>query len=316
MKIHYILYTLLFVASTVCAQKATKSKKDKRGEFAVVPYFNYNKTVGAGLGLVPMYTFRLKKDDTLSPKSNVGLVAVYNTNGGYAALTYGSLYISQDRWRINYALGLNSKKFQTFVSTPGEEGMFLDYNTLGNFLSFDVKRKAIEKIFIGMGYSYFTYDTKVPAAMIDSLTKLSILSLDAYRDNRDNVYYPRKGSLFTLKYNIIPTFLGNDNSSSTIILNYNIYRSTKGDRDIIAVRLHTKSGLGDIQFQQQPVIGGKDLRGYTSGKYRGNGVMDLQAEYRWNFPNPYYLSLVGFGGIATLYGSTTPDFDWKLYPSI
>ncbi len=311
-----VLLLLLFFSTAVEAKKDKATKKDKNHEFAVVPYFNYSTTVGFGLGIVPMYSFHMHKEDSISPKSNIGLVGVYNTSGGYAALTYGSLFFSEDKWRIRYALGLNSKEFQTFISTPGGEGQFFDYNTLGNFLSFDIKRRAFEKIFFGAGFSYFSYDTKVSAVDLDSTTNLSILSLDAYRDHRSNVYYPRSGSLFSLKYNLIPTFLGNETSSSALIFNYNIYKSIAGERDVFAVRLHTKSGLGDIQFQQQAVIGGTDLRGYTNGKYRGDGVMDIQAEYRWNFPNPYYLSVVGFGGFGTLYGSQNQDFDWKLYPSI
>ncbi len=311
-----LFFFLLFFSTVLLAQTDSSSVHHKKVEITAVPYFNYNTTVGAGFGLVPMASFRIKKSDTISPRSNVGIVGVYRTNGAFALLTYGSLYFSEDQWRLSYAVGLNDKKFQTFVSNPIGDGMFVDYNTLGNFVYFDLKRRTYQSLFLGGGYSWFKYQTDVPNLGLDSTTTLSILSLDAFSDNRNSVYYPTEGSLFTLKYNIIPEFLGNANTSSTIMFNYNLYRSMVHDRDVFAARLHAKAGLGEIQFQQQPVIGGTDLRGYTNGKYRGDGVLDIQAEYRWNFDNPYYLSLVGFGGFATLYGSAQPDFDWKIYPNI
>ncbi|SHL60719.1 hypothetical protein SAMN05444266_104147 [Chitinophaga jiangningensis] len=43
-------------------------------------------------------------------------------------------------------------------------------------------------------------------------------------------------------------------------------------------------------------IGGKDIRGYTNGKYRGNQVYAAQAEYRWNFYKRW--GAVGFFGVA------------------
>lgn len=69
--------------------------------------------------------------------------------------------------------------------------------------------------------------------------------------------------------------------------------------------------MGDVLFQQQLTIGGKDLRGYSSGKYRSDGVVDLQAEYRYNSFDR--VGFVGFAGIATLCGSNIDDYNWKAY---
>ncbi len=59
-------------------------------------------------------------------------------------------------------------------------------------------------------------------------------------------------------------------------------------------------------------LGGRDIRGYSEGKYRGDGLMAVHGEYRYNFKNK--LGLVAFFGLGAIYGSDTESFDWKTYP--
>jgi hypothetical protein len=59
---------------------------------------------------------------------------------------------------------------------------------------------------------------------------------------------------------------------------------------------------------------GTDLRGYTQGKYRGEGLFDFQGEYRYNISEKFGSG--GFGGLATIYGSDNEEFNGLLLPSI
>ncbi len=86
------------------------------------------------------------------------------------------------------------------------------------------------------------------------------------------------------------------------------------NNNILAFRGHAKFGLGALNFERQVVIGGKDIRGYSDGKYRGDGIFALQGEYRLNFNN--HMGIVGFLGAATIFGSTNEEFNGKLYPGI
>ena len=107
--------------------------------------------------------------------------------------------------------------------------------------------------------------------------------------------------------------IGNDLVANKIKPEYNQYFPTRAGKDVIAARFSGSFGLGEIPFEQQVTIGGKDIRGYSEGKYRGDGLVALQGEYRYNF-NPR-MGLVGFAGLATIYGSETTDFDWRIYPA-
>lgn len=85
----------------------------------------------------------------------------------------------------------------------------------------------------------------------------------------------------------------------------------RAGKDVLALRFAGKFGLGSIAFEQQVTLGGRDIRGYSEGKYRGDGLVAAQGEYRYNFKNK--LGMVGFFGLGTIYGSDTESFDWKTY---
>ncbi|WP_221269250.1 BamA/TamA family outer membrane protein [Mucilaginibacter sp. X5P1] len=131
-------------------------------------------------------------------------------------------------------------------------------------------------------------------------------------DTRNAVYYPTTGEKINLSLTSYPAWFGNAAAANSISLEYDKYIPTRANNDVIAARFLGKFGLGNIAFEQQVTLGGRDIRGYSEGKYRGDGLMDVQGEYRFNFNKR--MGLVGFAGLATIYGSDTPSFNWKLYP--
>jgi len=286
------------------------------GEFKIVPYLNYSRTIGFGFGLIPMYSFNTSKTDHISPKSVIGLSGIYTTNKSYAVGLFGNMFFKEDKWRLQYGLGFADYNFQTYYAPIVGEGFFYDYTTKIKFGTVNVKREVGKNLYLGLGYAYEHLITKFDIAEPNDTTVINQLQFIGLHDSRDNVNYPKDGMLLMVKFNYMPTWMSNVDNTQIIIVNLNKYIAVHGNRDVVALRFHTKSGLKNVNFQQQPVLGGVDLRGYSSGKYRGDGVLDLQGEYRWNFPNKLNLSVVGFAGIGTLYGSENETFDWKLYPSI
>ena len=131
-------------------------------------------------------------------------------------------------------------------------------------------------------------------------------------DTRNAVYYPTKGDKIRLRWITYPEWFGNDVNANKILTEYNKYFPMRSGTDVLAARFSGKFGLGNIAFEQQVTIGGEDIRGYSEGKYRGDGLIALQSEYRYNFNKK--MGLVGFAGIATIYGADTADFNWNLYP--
>ena len=113
---------------------------------------------------------------------------------------------------------------------------------------------------------------------------------------------------------MVPEALGNEDPNARLEFETNVYRSVN-ESDVIAARLYGGAGLGDLTFNQQFVVGGRqDLRGYTQGEYRGEQMVALQGEYRWNFHDRF--GAVGFGGLASVFGSLNEEDDGTILPAI
>jgi hypothetical protein len=319
-------YLLLIVLTVTCLinsysqQKETDSikqadtLKQKNLEFAVMPYLGYNRNLEVLIGAIPMFNYRLNKKDTISSKSLSGMAAVYTTNGSYFISIFNKWYYKEDTWRAKLFF-LTGDYNSQFYMTDMELSGFYNYGTKATALSVEVQRKIINHLYGGITYTFAHYKTEFQDNIQpEDITQTNAIELNGLYDSRNSVYYPTTGMKSLLRYISYPTWFGNDVKAQKILSEYNTYFPMKNGKDVIAARFSGQFGLGNIAFQQQVTIGGKDIRGYSEGKYRGDGLIALQGEYRYNFGKK--MGLVGFAGIATIYGSETENFDWKAYPGV
>ena len=312
-----ILLFCLYCSSLFSQTKAkdstqTAHKPVKNIDFNVMPYLNYNRTLEFMFGAIPMMMYKIDKTDSISPKSLSGISAVYTTNKSYFISAFNKLYFNEDKWRaqVFFMIGdHNSQFYMDDIDAPD----FYDFGTKTTIVGVTLQRKIIKYLYAGFGYSYSHYDTTYQDNIQpSSVTHTNGLQLLTLYDTRDAVYYPTKGDKIRLRWINYPEWFGNEVEANKILSEYDKYFPMRDGTDVIAARFSGKFGLGNIAFEQQVTIGGEDIRGYSEGKYRGDGLMALQCEYRYNFNKK--MGLVGFAGVATIYGSATPDFDWKLYP--
>ncbi|QLE02404.1 BamA/TamA family outer membrane protein [Galbibacter sp. BG1] len=310
----FLLFTQFLQSQTVQKDSVdTKSVEDKRFDLTIMPFLSYNRNLEFMFGAIPMAMYRLQKNDTISPKSISGLSAVYTTNSSYFISVFNRFFFNEDRWRAKMFFITGDYNSQFFMQdeevTPG----FYDYGTKATVFSIGFQRRIIEDLYGGLTYTYAHYDTVYEDdVQPPSIVETNAIELNTLYDSRDNVYYPKKGEKVSLRYIAFPEWFGNEFTANKILTEYNKYIGMKNGRDVLAARFSGKFGLGDIAFQQQVTIGGKDIRGYSQGEFRGDGLMALQGEYRYNFAKK--MGLVGFAGLATIYGSDTEDFNWGLYP--
>lgn len=296
--------------------KSTDSTKIKPPvkniDFNVMPYLNYNRTLDFMFGAIPMMMFKLNKADTISPKSLSGISAVYTTNKSYFIASFNKWYFNEDKWRVQFFVATGNQNAQFFVDDIDVPD-FYNYGTKTTMVNFSLQRKIVKSLYTGLGYAYAHYNTKYEDDVEpSSITHTNGLQLITLYDTRDAVYYPTKGKKIKLRWLNYPEWFGNDINANKILTEYNQYFPMRNGTDVLAARFSGKFGLGNIAFEQQVTIGNEDIRGYSEGKYRGDGLMDIQAEYRYNFNKR--MGLVGFAGVATIYGSDTKSFDWVLYP--
>jgi outer membrane protein assembly factor BamA len=257
--------------------------------------------------------YKVNKKDTISPASITGLFGMYTTNETWFTLGFQQLYLKEDRWRITLAAGLGSINFQTYAGSPFNR--YVKYNTGASFIYTQAQVRVIKDLYVGLAYIYTEFETEFGEGNISTPKKYlnGIGPVIAY-DKRDDVYYPRKGALSDASWTSYPAFMGNDSVSNRIELDHNQYFPARRNKDVVAARIYGGFGIGNVPFEQQFVVGGEDIRGYSEGKYRGDQVVALQGEYRWNFTNRW--SLVGFAGIATVYGTLGGENDGAFLPGL
>lgn len=316
----YILpFMLLLTLAPVLAQEAElhnveEIKKDKSLSFAPIPYVNYSRTGGFGFGAVPMLMYPVNKNDTLSPDSLSGLVGFYTTEGNYAAIFFQRFYLAEDNWRVQAAGGFGSQGFQ-FIPAVGEIGNdFIEYTTEGKFLLVGLQRRIYKQIYGGINYVFIEFDTDFEVSGFTRTEQFHQLMFKLSRDRRSSVYYPKTGSIANITWKTTPEWMGNDTATDKLDLDYNHYWVNKQGRDVIAARALIGIGISNLVFEQQYIAGGEDLRGYTQGEYRGDNLLAVQGEYRWN--GWKRMGLVGFAGFASVWTPGVENNKSLFLPSV
>ncbi len=305
---------IIFILHSTYSFSQEKKKHSKKVKITPIPYLNYSSTLGLFYGLGAVASYKTNKNDTISPASITGASYIRTTNKSWYTIAFAQLFFNEDKWRVVSAVGTGVFNFQTYLDLPFTEPTFFNYGSTTTMATVQVFRKIYKRNYIGAGYFYNNIETKFNELPVDSITKNNSLQLIYLNDSRNSVYYPTKGHKIRAKLSSYPKFIGNSKSFTILQVLYNAYFGRK--RNVLATRVYGKLGLKkNLDFQRQVLINGIDLRGYTSGKYRGDGMFDLQAEYRYNFKKEQF-GIVAFGGLGTLYGSNIEDFNWKLYPSI
>ena len=286
------------------------------GKYKIVPlpYFNYNRSIGASFGALPMIMFNPVARDTISPSSIGGLLGMYSTNKTWFVMGFGRVHLAEDDWRLTGAGGAGSINFQFYLDNP--INIWVPYNTRAGFAYLEVQRRVYKRIYGGASYIYTSFRNTTELAPDTTVTTtLNGLGLSASWDVRSNIYYPKSGFLTNVKYFTYPEFFGNEVGSNTIDTDYNHYIPFRGNKDVIAARAFVGLGIGDLSFNQQYIVGRRsDIRGYTQGAHRGNSMVAIQGEYRWNFWKRF--GVVGFAGLATVFESINESDDGKILPGI
>jgi outer membrane protein assembly factor BamA len=139
---------------------------------------------------------------------------------------------------------------------------------------------------------------------------LSGVSLNVLYDTRDNQISPYKGIYANINYRINPTFLGSDQYSSSLFLEFRTYvgLSKKTARHLIGFWAFGNFSLaGELPYLTLPSLGddqrARSGRGYTNGRYRGDKMVYAEVEYR--FPITQCSKILG--GVVFVNAVTTSN---------
>lgn len=291
-------WILLFICNTVFSQENNDSIPVKKHKVNLtgIPMVSYNKSYGFIGGVRGMGFFNVNEKDTISPASLAGIALGYTENKSWFGSAFSQLYFNEDTWRITAAVGLGKINFQYFDASGSDEGNFVDYSNVTDFYYLKGMRKIIPHFYAGALLKIQRSEVVFESAPDSTtVTHANGFGVSVLYDSRNNIYSPTKGWKSEITFVSNAKWMGSDELFNSIRAYANYYLNLN-EIMVLASRVSMFSGLGNVPFTGQHSVGGKDIRGYTEGKYRGEQVYALQSEYRWNFYKRW--GAVGFMGLA------------------
>lgn len=287
-----------------------------------LPAIGSNPANGWLFGLAPSATWYMGDPATTKISNFVGNF-LYTTKKQWIFSSRSNIFSNENKlifigdWRyfvtsqFTYGLGSSApNELQENPSQPqtywGKQGM--DFRLI-RFYETILKRIGESKFYLGVGYHldihshiqnfdddspntnlFFSHNayTGSKGFDIDRYT-LSGISLNMVMENRDKAVSPYEKNFAWIQYKINPTFLGSDQNSSLLMLDYRHYINLNEQRKRNLIALWGFGNFvvsGDVPYMSLPSITwdmfGRSGRGYAQGRFRGENMVYGEAE--WRFP--------------------------------
>lgn len=349
MKKTLLISCFALFAFQVSAQEDVIYKPNKFNQFRLVPLpaIGSNPANGWLFGVAPSATWRMGDPETTKLSNLVGNI-LYTTKKQWIFSSRSNVFLNENKWILvgdwryfitsQPTFGLGSATPNEPEENPNQQRVFwgeqqMDYSWV-RFYETVLRRIGDSKFYLGMGYHFDSYakienfiDTEQAPEIRFSHDyynqqlgfdtekyTISGVTFNAIMENRDIAVSPYEKNFALLSYKVNPTFLGSDQSSSTLLLDYRHYfnLSEKRKRHLLAVwGFGNFLVSGNMPYMGLASIGydmfGRSGRGYAQGRFRGESMVYTEAEYRF----PLQKNKETFGGTVFVntssFNSTTTN---------
>jgi len=257
----------------------------------ILPFLFFLPETGLAFGVTGITTFRLNGESTASRPSQILYSAAYTLKNQLLLYIPYEVYKNENKVRYKGEIGFY-KYFYNFYGIGGESLVdnLENYDVLFPRVDFNYSRSDIENVFIGGGFKYDNFDI----TSIDSTGKLfneqpigyeggqkfNIL-LNAFYDNRDNVFSTSKGLYAEIRYEKSLDFLLSDFDYWKYSIDIRYFIPIKNDL-VIASQLYSATASDDTPFFDMPYISTPAIaRGYSDRRYINYNIVNLQSELRF-----------------------------------
>ncbi|WBL44292.1 BamA/TamA family outer membrane protein [Algoriphagus halophytocola] len=287
-----------------------------------LPAIAYNPANGWMFGVAAASSWYMGAPST-THQSNLVFNFLYTTKKQWIISSKSNVFLADDQWNLigdwryfitsqpTFGLGSSSPNelsMGLIGSDPVLEGeQQMDFSLI-KFYETILRRVGTSKFYIGLGYhldihqkieSYtgetldfeadFSHDfyNEQFGFPTDKYT-LSGVSLNGIMENRDIAVSPYERNYAMISYKINPEFLGSNQSSSTLLLDYRHYftLNPRRKRHVLAAWVYGNFLIsGDLPYMNLPALGwdmfGRTGRGYAQGRFRGEQMAYTELEYRF-----------------------------------
>ena len=318
-------------------KKDKPTKPPKKTMVLVLPNVSSNPANGFLLGAGGSVGWFFGPRET-TRVSAAGFTAAFTTKNQFLSFiksnvyTEGDMFFLQGDWRYyiyqapTWGLGTNAPDTVNASSSMSWQGADLEETDGAYPLSYDyikfheiVNYKIAEYLYAGIGYHLDYYNNiKDDLLELDTLPRqltphyiyskkygfnstkymISGLSLNLVYDSRDNLMNPYKGYFVNINYRYNPVFLGSDQNSSSLWMEFRTYipLAKKTPRHLIGFWAFGNFLTSGKQPYLTLMALGEDQkarsgRAHIAGRYRGEDLIYGEVEYR--FPISQCSKIIG-----------------------
>ena len=257
------------------------------------PFYMYSPETKSGVGLVISY-FRRPHGATEDQKPNTYSANFIITQRKQVVVGAGlEQYWAAERYQLQG--GVSFSKFpDTFygVGNDTDADVSEDYTPRTFAASASLRREIFTDLRVGPHVNYVYQEMaeveeggvlarqELPGSEGGRLAQVGV---SAGWDRRDNIVYPRSGSLLELGFSVSDDAIGSDFVFTSWSIALRRYFSISRSQ-VIAVRGLVTFMMGTPPFQTLAMLGGDSvMRGYYAGRFRERQRYVLQGEYRLGF---------------------------------
>ncbi len=269
-------------------------------KFAAIPIPNYSEVLGFSLGAVGMAYYKLDRHDDNLPPSSTGIFGFFSENNSWIGAAFQTIHYDEDKWRGTLAFGTGSVKYQFNPASlnPGMPDVFLNYTTATDFAYLAGSRQTWQNLYLGLEFVSWSAQVGVDPDLIEiPKERYTGPGLTAEWDARDHIMYPTRGFKVNGGCIFYDETFGADRDFQKLKLIATGYKALGDSTRVLAGRVLSESAFGDVPFSGQSILSGnRNLRGYADGRHRGDSLLVMEAEYRWNFWGKW--GAAAFTGVA------------------
>jgi outer membrane protein assembly factor BamA len=299
----------LFCLPLETAAEDGMQEQQKSKNYAVAPIVVSNPTIGTGAGATGMFFYDVGSDGDAQPRSSVQLVGAYTHTDSYFVGLMNSLHLLQDQVRSKAGLFHATINNEYRDPLGGEADFSTDVLAAFAQVTYRIKGDWFLGIQGIVSDVQYRPDTPQDVDYLDRVgaedtTSGGIGPVVSY-DSRDNIHYPRSGTLAEAKGFYKPSSWGNeaDYAVGDMAINHFVQLT---DNRVLALRLYGRTGTDDTPYSDKSRLGqGSDLRGFKSGEISGRTLLSGQVEHRWQLTDRW--GVVAFGGLAKLWDDDLED---------
>jgi len=314
----WVAAVALPLAAQEPAQPGQVDIENRQTRISAYPYVFYTPETQFALGAGGIATFYTSRRDSILRPSKVTVSGYYSTRKQYKLSLSPFAYFGKNRWLATAPIdfGQYVDKFWG-VGNQAPEIDTEDYKTQTFQAKLEVQMPTPLKLATRIGFVYDFQSVNVTDALENPFladTTLigrnggtsSGIGIGWTWDTRDHTFFPNRGHLQQLKAVFFFPEIGSDFGFSTIEADFRFYWQLGGQDHVLALQAYGSFATGSPPFYRLPALGGQNrMRGYYYGRYRDEGLVTAQLEYRmyvWR-----RVGIVAFAGAGDVFGSAQSD---------